>query len=921
MPPKRKRRVGAGDGADDIIVLASGSEEEVDDLETTSSEDVSSEEEWDAPTTKTVGGKKKSPQNKRKHVSAKTKGGPQKRAAPKKSAPKKATGTSSKKTGKGHSGERAEHKSAAAFFAENQNIAGFDNHGKALYTTVRELVENSLDAAESIQVCPSIQLSITELTQKQFDVLRGSKKRERTNNDLYDDREIDEKTGRYIKKKKTSSTGTMAPTKPKGKQSAFLFFAGEMRSKVKTELPKLAFGEVAAEVGRRWKALTDEEKAPYVKMAKQDIERHARETGTMTLEPLSTENVIEDDSDVFAVPAPSQSVLGSQAEPSEGSQASASVDNVSGAGSEASEIAASSSVASKKVKRGPKNRGFYRITCRDNGMGMPADKVGDMLGRVLSGSKYGLRQTRGKFGLGAKMALIWAKKSTGIPIRIRTAYAVDGGTKPGPTVSDTTLDIDILKNEPILVSQDVVENTDGWRGTEFSVVIEGNWMWAKSQVQRYISSMAVVTPFAEFTLKFHSEASSGKSFELKYERRDSAQIPPPAQTVEFHPKSVNQLTVQQLLDQVEKSMPLWKFLNKKFQSISTPLAKKLVTELRYDSKIKVKDIVNDENQVHDLTKLLTEAKFPDPDGKCLSPAGVYNLKLGILKEFFPDAYAAAASKVHVFEGHPFIVEAGVCIGGHTREGISVYRFANRIPMLLMEGSDVSSVVARNDIKWSTYHINKQTDKIGVFVSIVSTKIPFKGTGKEFIGKDNKVYKDAITRTIRACCNDLKHALKNRKADRANAARTASLSKFVPSVCKSVMAVLQSMNAAREASADFAKRHPLPKEVKSLLSSVKSGKLTTKELELKLKESIVKHDQNELARITQKIGKTIKDEDRVDLFLRPISTTDRSNFASFDLKNTAYHTPNISFRLLKGVLPDVKNEDGKFEVDSDDELLV
>jgi DNA topoisomerase VI B subunit len=910
MPPKRKRRVGTDDGTDDIIVLASGSEEEVTDSETTSSEDVSSEEEWDVPKAKGVGGKKKSPQNKRKQASAKTNGGPQKRAAPKKAAPKKATGTSSKKTGKGHTGERAEHKSAAAFFAENQNIAGFDNHGKALYTTVRELVENSLDAAESIQVCPSIQLLITELTQKQFDVLRGSKKRERTDNDLYDDREIDEKTGRYLKKKK-SLTGTVKPTKPKGKQSAFLFFAGEMRSKVKTELPKLAFGEVATEVGRRWKALTDEEKAPYVKMAKLDIERHARETGIMTLE-----HVLEDDSDVFAVPTPSQSILSSQAEPSQGSQASASVDNASGAGSEAGDIA-----ASKKVKRGPKNRGFYRITCRDNGMGMPTDKVGDMLGRVLSGSKYGLRQTRGKFGLGAKMALIWAKKSTGIPIRIRTAYAVDGGTKPGPTVSDTTLDIDILKNEPILVSQNVVENTDGWRGTEFSVVIEGNWMWAKSQVQRYISSMAVVTPFAEFTLKFHSEASSAKSFELKYERRDSAQIPPPAQTVEYHPRSVNQLTVQQLLDQVEKSLPLWKFLNTKFQSISTPLAKKLVAELRYDSKIKVKDIVNDENQVHDLTKLLTEARFPDPDGKCLSPAGVYNLKLGILKEFFPDAYAAAASKVHVFEGHPFIVEAGVCIGGHTREGISVYRFANRIPMLLMEGSDVSSVVARNDIKWSTYHINKQTDKIGVFVSIVSTKIPFKGTGKEFIGKDNKVYKDAITRTIRACCNDLKHTLKNRKVDRANAARTASLSKFVPSVCKSVMAVLHSMNAAREASADFAERHPLPKEAKSLLSSIKSGKLTTKELELKLKESIVKHDQNELARVTQKMSKTMKDEDRVDLFLRPINTMDRSKFSSFDLKNTAYHTPNISFRLLSGVLPDVKDEDGKWEVDPEDEPMV
>ncbi|KAK8967344.1 DNA topoisomerase 6 subunit B [Platanthera guangdongensis] len=87
-------------------------------------------------------------------------------------------------------------KSPAEFFAENKNIAGFDNvriyqlilnsihkllhcfrspsssrhqlknscfflkPGKSLYTTVRELVENSLDSAESIKVLPSIEVAI-----------------------------------------------------------------------------------------------------------------------------------------------------------------------------------------------------------------------------------------------------------------------------------------------------------------------------------------------------------------------------------------------------------------------------------------------------------------------------------------------------------------------------------------------------------------------------------------------------------------------------------------------------------------------------------------------------------------------------------------------------------------------------------------
>lgn len=49
--------------------------------------------------------------------------------------------------------------------------------------------------------------------------------------------------------------------------------------------------------------------------------------------------------------------------------------------------------------------------------------------------------------------------------------------------------------------------------------------------------------------------------------------------------------------------------------------------------------------------------------------------------------------------------------------------------------------------WNTYKINQIQDKIGVFVSIVSTKIPFKGTGKEYIGDDIS----EIAAAVKVCC--------------------------------------------------------------------------------------------------------------------------------------------------------------------------
>ena len=50
------------------------------------------------------------------------------------------------------------------------------------------------------------------------------------------------------------------------------------------------------------------------------------------------------------------------------------------------------------------------------------------------------------------------------------------------------------------------------------------------------------------------------------------------------------------------------------------------------------------------------------------------------------------------------------------------------------GSDVITKTALKRINWSSYKINQTTDRVGVFVSIVSTHIPFKGAGKEYIGK-------------------------------------------------------------------------------------------------------------------------------------------------------------------------------------------
>ena len=62
----------------------------------------------------------------------------------------------------------------------------------------------------------------------------------------------------------------------------------------------------------------------------------------------------------------------------------------------------------KQHRQLEKHLDFLQLTCTDNGIGVPGDQIPDLFGRVLTGTKYGIIQTRGRFGLGAKMCLLYA---------------------------------------------------------------------------------------------------------------------------------------------------------------------------------------------------------------------------------------------------------------------------------------------------------------------------------------------------------------------------------------------------------------------------------------------------------------------------------------------------------------------------------
>ena len=61
--------------------------------------------------------------------------------------------------------------SVSEFFAKNRHLLGFDSPARALLTTVREAIDNSLDACEEAEISPEIYLEVTAISEDQHKIL------------------------------------------------------------------------------------------------------------------------------------------------------------------------------------------------------------------------------------------------------------------------------------------------------------------------------------------------------------------------------------------------------------------------------------------------------------------------------------------------------------------------------------------------------------------------------------------------------------------------------------------------------------------------------------------------------------------------------------------------------------------------------
>ena len=512
----------------------------------------------------------------------------------------------------------------------------------------------------------------------------------------------------------------------------------------------------------------------------------------------------------------------------------------------------------------------YILTVKDNGPGIESKYVPLAFGTVLYGSKFGLKQARGMFGLGATMAILYGQITTNKPVNVKSSY-------DGQTQDEYELLLDIQKNKPVILKHQTKEVSK--TGLSVSITLEGDYSKAGSKIRDYVYQTSLITPYATITF----DDPKGEKFRYTKIVRT---MPPPPSIIRPHPYGIDVETIKRMsrdsefqiptvdnktiekvrselglkkkdlnfdgimektkrkwstltrpvrvvlatmsflkmdfdklskiridsIDVANKKLTYWDFgesksfeidmdpesdyykqltntvqgemlvtfLTKRFQRVGRTTAEKFVNFAGFKPEKRLGTMTNQELvKLSDSLQKYTDFLSPDPS--CLAPLGETPFEKGIKSFFNPDFLAVIQRRASAYSGFPFVIEMGIAYGGEIpSNGPNVYRFANRIPLLYDEGSDVVLKVV-NDTDWGRYKV-KNDPPLVIVSHICSTRIPYKTVGKE-----NVADRPEIERELRLALQFLSRKLSSymsKKGQAEMAKKRANLySKYIPLIAQ------------------------------------------------------------------------------------------------------------------------------------------
>ena len=409
----------------------------------------------------------------------------------------------------------------------------------------------------------------------------------------------------------------------------------------------------------------------------------------------------------------------------------------------------------------------YQLKVSDNGPGIDPSKTPDAFGRVFYGSKYKLRQARGMFGLGATMAILYGQISTSKPVVVYTST-------DGKKSHKFTLRIDIQKNEPLVLNNEIIDGK-GQTGTTVELLLTGDSFRASAKIHDYFLETALVTPYAEITFI----DAQGRMF---YYPRSTKILPKPPEETQPHPHGFDFEGMRRLIQQTSDKT-LHKLLTNNFHRVGQTTSTNFFKFAKINPNLSPTDL-SYENIVKMVDAMHKYESFLPPDAHCLSPLGKDIMNAGIMSELSPEFSTIAIRPPSAYSGFPFIVEVGLAYGGKvTHHGVKLYRYANRIPLLYDEGSDLAWQVVKDLVidKKRAYKIPDNAP-LAIITHVCSTKVPFKTAGKEFLA-DRPELERELKNAVREVLRKLRLHLSRKTSQEAVKRRRDIYSKYLPIIAE------------------------------------------------------------------------------------------------------------------------------------------
>ena len=512
----------------------------------------------------------------------------------------------------------------------------------------------------------------------------------------------------------------------------------------------------------------------------------------------------------------------------------------------------------------------YILTVKDNGPGIESKYIPKAFGTVLYGSKFGLKQARGMFGLGATMAILYGQITTNKPVKVNSS--VDGQTQESYEML-----LDIQKNKPVILKHN--SKPVSKKGLSVSICLEGDYTKAGTKIRDYVYQTSLITPYATVTF----DDPKGENY--KYSRIIN-EMPKPPTIINPHPYGIDVETIRRMItesafdipsfddavmNRILKELGIKPKSNPTLQTILAKAPKKwsgmtkqskviisLMAQMKVDietiSKIKIEDVdlpnkkitywdfgksksitidmIEDDyyKQVasivqgetlstflskrfqrvgrttaekfskfagfkpekrlgtmtnQELVKLSDALQrytnFLSPDPSCLAPLGEKPLEKGVNQFFSPDFSVVLQRSASAYSGFPFVVEMAVAYGGKIPSGgTKVYRYANRIPLLYDEGSDVVLKVV-NEMDLKRYKVGNDPPLV-IISHICSTRIPYKTVGKENVADRQEIERE-LRLTLQFLLRKLASYMQKRGRADAEKKRANLYSKYLPLIAQ------------------------------------------------------------------------------------------------------------------------------------------